>query len=145
MVIKLNCFDRADPADLVPVMAALEVGDVLESVPDWTRVHLSSVAVESFARTLDLLHPDGVLTLQDLFVRKIDQYASFRGPGKLEGSVVNWLNGPLFRQVARERGFDVELEPFTYREGSNIVVLTAARQTAARPVAVRDEHELAAA
>jgi hypothetical protein len=45
-------------------------------------------------------------------VREIDQYASFRGPGKLEGSVVNWLNGPLFRQVARERGFDVELEPF---------------------------------
>ena len=118
---------------------------MLESLPDWTRVHLSSVAIESFAQTLDLLHPDGVLTLQDLFVREIDQYASFRGPGNLEGSIVNSLNGPLFRQVARERGFDVEFEPFTYREGSNIVVLTAARQTAARPAAVRDEHELAAA
>ena len=44
MVIKLNCFDRADPADLVPVMA--------------DRVHLSSVAIESFAQTLDMLHPD---------------------------------------------------------------------------------------
>jgi len=65
--------------------------------------------------------PNKVLTLQDLFVREIDQYASFRGPGKLEGSIVNWLNGPLFRQVARER------------------------QTAARPLAARGEHELAAA
>jgi hypothetical protein len=103
------------------------------------------VAIESFAQTLDLLHPEGVLIVQDLFVREIDQHASFRGPGKLEGSIVNWLNGPLFRQVASERGFDVDLEPFTYRGGSKIVVLTAARQTAARPVAVRDEHELAAA
>ena len=28
----------------------------------WTRVHLSPMAIESFVQTLELLHPDGVLT-----------------------------------------------------------------------------------
>ena len=38
-----------------------------------------------------------VLVVQDLFVREVTQYASFRGPSKPEGSIVNWLNGPIFR------------------------------------------------
>jgi hypothetical protein len=42
---------------------------VIARLPEWTRVHLSSVAVESLAQTLELLHPEGVLQLQDLFVR----------------------------------------------------------------------------
>jgi hypothetical protein len=77
----------------------LDLGDVLARLPEWTRVHLSSVAVESLAQTLELLHPEGVLQLQDLFVRDLGQYSSFRGPGKVEGSIVNWLNGPLFQMV----------------------------------------------
>jgi hypothetical protein len=93
-------------------------------------VHLSSVAAESLAQTLELLHPEGVLQLQDLFVRGAEEYSSFRGPGKLEGSIVNWLNGPLLQMVGERLGFHVALEPFTYREGSNIVVLTARRRDA---------------
>ena len=56
-------------------------------------MHASTVAVESFAQTLGLLHSEGVLVAQDLFIRDVSQYAAFRGPGKPEGSVVNWLNG----------------------------------------------------
>jgi hypothetical protein len=75
------------------------LGEVLARLPEWTRVHLSSVAVESLAPTLELLHPEGVLQLRDLFVRDLGEYSSFRGPGKIKGSVVNWLNGPLLQMV----------------------------------------------
>jgi hypothetical protein len=108
----------------------LDLGEVLATLPEWTRVHLSSVAAESLAQTLELLHPEGVLQLQDLFVRDLQEYSSFRGPGKLEGSIVNWLNGPLLQMVGERLGFHVALEPFTHREGSNIVVLTARRRDA---------------
>jgi hypothetical protein len=120
-----------DPSS-VPVAAGVDVtlADVLERLPEWTRVHLSSVAVESFAQCLERLHPEGVLQIQDLFVRDIDQYSSFRGPGKLEGSIVNWLNGPLFQMVGERVGYRVVLEPFTYRERSNTAVLTARRRDA---------------
>src|SRR5215207_5390348 len=108
----------------------VDLGEVLATLPEYRRVHLSSVAVESFAETLELLHPEGVLQIQDLFVRDLGQYTSFRGPGKLEGSIVNWLNGPLFQTVGERLGFQVSLEPFTYREKSNTVVLTARRREA---------------
>ena len=108
----------------------LDLGEVLARLPEWTRVHLSSVAVESLAQTLELLHPEGVLQLQDLFVRDVGEYSSFLGPGKIEGSIVNWLNGPLFQMVGERLGFHAALEPFTHREGSNIVVLTARRRDA---------------
>ncbi|HMI70019.1 MAG TPA: hypothetical protein VK510_08490 [Solirubrobacteraceae bacterium] len=62
-------------------------------------MHLSSVAVGSLASTLELLHPEGVLQLQDLFVRDLSEYSTFRGPGKIGGSIVNWLNSPLFQMV----------------------------------------------
>jgi hypothetical protein len=120
MVISLNCLGRAEADDLQSMLPALEevhaeipdpsavrvapsvdldLGEVLARLPEWTRVHLSSVAVESLAQTLELLHPEGVLQLQDLFVRDLGGYSSFRGPGKIEGSIVNWLNGPLFQMV----------------------------------------------
>jgi hypothetical protein len=66
-------------------------------------VHLSSVAIESLAQTLELLHPEGALQLQDLFVRDLSEYSTFRGPGKIEGSIVNWLNGPLLQMVGERR------------------------------------------
>ena len=96
-----------------------------EDMPDWTRVHRSTVAVESFAQTLMLLHHEGVLVAQDLFIREVSQYGLYRGPGKLEGSIVNWLNGPIFQIVGERLGFKVDVEPFAYREGSNTAVLTA--------------------
>jgi hypothetical protein len=67
------------------------------------RVHPSSVAVESLAQTLELLHPERVLQLQDLFVRDLSEYSTFGGPGKIEGSIVNWLNGPLLQMVGEWR------------------------------------------
>ena len=104
--------------------ADLHLDELLDGLPEWTRVHMSTVAVESFAQTLQLLHHEGVLVVQDLFIRDVGQYASFRGPGKLEGSIVNWLNGPIFEIVGGRSGFHVTVEPFTHRERSNTVVLT---------------------
>jgi hypothetical protein len=90
------------------------------------RLHVSNGAVASFADTLDLLHPFGRLTCHDLFVTDVDQYATgFRGPGKYDGSVVNWVNGPLLQHIGRRRGFDVTLEPFRHRTGSNVCTLQA--------------------
>lgn len=66
-------------------------------------MHLSSVAVESLAQALELPHPEGALQLQDLFVRDLSEYSTFRGPGKIEGSIVNWLNGPLLQMVGERR------------------------------------------
>jgi hypothetical protein len=103
-------------------------------LPDWTRVHRSTVAVESFAQTLMLLHHEGVIVAQDLFIRELNQYGLYRGPGKLEGSIVNWLNGPIFEIVGDRLGFKVDVEPFAYREGSNTAVLTARH---------RDTHRVA--
>jgi len=120
----------------------LHLDEVLDELPEWTRVHLSTVAVESFAQTLALLHHEGVLVAQDLFVRRTGQYASYRGPGKLEGSIVNWLNGPVFRQVGERSGFRVAIEPFTFREGSNTVVLTARSRDAFEGRAA-DDHPAA--
>jgi hypothetical protein len=108
----------------------LHLDELLEELPEWTRVHASTVAVESFAQTLALLHHEGALVAQDLFVRETGQYGSFRGPGKLEGSIVNWLNGPVFQRVGERSGFRVGVEPFAYREGSNTVVLTARHRDA---------------
>ncbi|WCB94892.1 hypothetical protein DSM104299_03632 [Baekduia alba] len=110
----------------------LHLDELLDELPEWTRVHASTVAVESFAQTLALLHHEGVLVAQDLFVRETGQYAAYRGPGKLEGSIVNWLNGPVFQLVGERAGFGVEVAPFAYREGSNTVVLTARHRDAYR-------------
>jgi hypothetical protein len=116
----------AAPAALrVAPSVELHLDELVEELPEWTRVHLSTVAVESFAQTLALLHHEGVLVAQDLFVRDTQQYSSYRGPGKLEGSIVNWLNGPIFQRVGERSGFRVGVEPFSFREGSNTVVLTA--------------------
>jgi hypothetical protein len=122
----------------------LHLDELLDELPEWTRVHASTVAVESFAQTLALLHHEGVVIAQDLFVREISQYAAYRGPGKLEGSIVNWLNGPVFQLVGQRSGFRVTVEPFAYRQGSNTVVLSARpRDAYARPVEIA--HPVAAA
>jgi hypothetical protein len=119
----------ADPSrvQFVP-SAALRLSDIVDDLPPATRVHLSSVALENFVQSLTLVHARGVFRVLDLFVRKLSDYASFRGPGKLDGSIVNWLNGPLFQTLADRLGFDVTLERFPYREGSNTTVLTARRR-----------------
>jgi hypothetical protein len=98
---------------------------LLESGPD-VRMHVSNGAVASFDDTLGLLHPYGKLVCHDLFVTGMEGYrTTFRGPGKYDGSVVNWVNGPLLAHVGRRRGFDVHYEPFRHRVAGNIVTMTA--------------------
>jgi hypothetical protein len=135
----------APAAIRVAASGDLHLDELLDELPEWTRVHVSTVAVESFAQTLELLHHEGALVAQDLFVRDISQYAAYRGPGKLEGSIVNWLNGPVFRLVGERSGFRVTLEPFSYREKSNTVVLSARPRDAYSPAARRPEPIAAAA
>ncbi len=89
------------------------------------RLHAANGAAASFAETLPLLHPFGRLQCHDIFVTSTDQYRTgFRGPGKYDGSVVNWVNGPLLAHIGARKGFDVSFAPFA-RPGSNIVTLTA--------------------
>jgi hypothetical protein len=97
----------------------------LESDGD-IRVHVSNGAVSSFAETLPLLHPFGRLQCHDLFLGDVRQYRTgFYGPGKYDGSVVNWINGPLLHRVGSRSGFDVRISPFAQRASSNVKTLTA--------------------
>ena len=89
------------------------------------RMHVSNGAVASFVDTLPLLHPLGFLQCHDLFVTAVQHYAAgFRGPGKYDGSVVNWVNGPLLAAIGGRRGYEVRFAPFAHRPGSNITTLT---------------------
>jgi len=97
----------------------------LESGGD-IRMHVNNGAMASFVDTLPLLHPYGRLLNHDLFVTDTHRYRTgFLGPGKYDGSVVNWINGPLLAHVGSRMGFDVRFEPFRHREGTNIVTMTA--------------------
>src|SRR6266849_652151 len=90
------------------------------------RIHISNGAAASFADTLQLLHPHGVLQCHDLFVTDLRQYLNgFRGPGKYDGSVVNWVNGRLLAAIGSRRGFDVSFAPFAHRTGANVLTMTA--------------------
>jgi len=90
------------------------------------RMHVSNGALSSFAGTLPLLHPYGRVVCHDLFVTGAGQYRTgFYGPGKYDGSVVNWVNGPLLQLFASRRGFDVRFTQFKRRAGSNIKTMTA--------------------
>jgi hypothetical protein len=90
------------------------------------RMHVSNGALGSFTGTLPLLHPFGRIQCHDLFLTGSHQYRTgFYGPGKYDGSVVNWVNGPLLQLIANRRGFGVEFTPFRQRPGSNITTLTA--------------------
>jgi hypothetical protein len=64
---------------------------------------------------------DGV---QDIFVSDMDDYRKgFRGPGKLDGSLVTWVNGALLRAVGARAGYDVHFAPFPYRPGTRTTIL----------------------
>jgi hypothetical protein len=100
---------------LRPLLAA--EGDV--------RMHVSNGALSSFADTLPLLHPFGRMVCRDLFTTRPGEYRTgFFGPGKYDGSVVNWVNGPLLQLLASRRGFDVRFSAFKQRSASNVKTLT---------------------
>ncbi len=103
--------------------------DILQNAPSDFRFHLSSGALESFVNTLPLLHPRGYLQVQDIFVTDLNQYRlGFYGPGKLDGSLLNWVNGALLKEVAERAGYNVHFEPFRYRKGSRTSVLYTTRR-----------------
>ncbi|MBO0871903.1 MAG: hypothetical protein J2P19_00775 [Pseudonocardia sp.] len=114
-----------DDYPVAPTVSGAELAPLLESGGD-LRMHVSNGALASFSDSLALLHPAGRLICHDLFVTETQGYrAGFRGPGKYDGSVVNWVNGPLLGHVARRRGFEVSFAPFAHRAGGNIVTMTA--------------------
>ena len=98
--------------------------DILEEAPGDLRFHLSSGALESFVNTIPVLHPRGYLQVQDIFVTDLNEYrVGFHGPGKLDGSIVNWVNGALLKAVAERTGYDLHFAPWRYRKGSKTSVL----------------------
>jgi hypothetical protein len=106
-----------------------QIEEMLRDAPSDLRFHLNSGALESFRNTLPLLHPRGYLQVQDIFVTGLSDYRmGFYGPGKLDGSIVNWVNGVLLREVAERAGYDVHFAPFHYRPGSKTSVLYTTRR-----------------
>jgi hypothetical protein len=108
---------------------AAKIEGMLQNAPADIRFHLSSGALESFVNTLPLLHPRGYLQVQDIFVADLAQYRlGFYGPGKLDGSLLNWVNGALLKEVAERAGYDVHFVPFHYRKESKTSVLYTTRR-----------------
>ena len=121
---RLRLLDDRDDGHVPPGLTTFHLDDLLAEAPDDVRFHISRGAAESFANTLPLLHPRGYLEVQDIFVSSMEEYRqSFRGPGKLDGSVVAWVNGALLRAVGRRAGYDVHFVPYTYRPGSRTSIL----------------------
>jgi hypothetical protein len=117
--------EALDLYDLAPGLSGELLRPIVEANGD-IRMHVSNGAAASFADTLTLLHPLGMLQCHDLFVTDLHQYTTgFRGPGKYDGSVVNWVNGPLLDAIGRRRGFDISMLPFAHRAGANVLTLTA--------------------
>jgi hypothetical protein len=121
---RLVCLEDLPAATLPAGLDPAHLEEVLEGAPSDVRFHLSSGALESFRNTLPLLYPRGFLQVQDIFVTNFNQYRlGFHGPGKLDGSIVNWVNGVLLREVGERAGYDVHFAPFHYRKGSRTSIL----------------------
>lgn len=119
----VDALDLPD-AELPAGLSYPHMEDFLKDAPGELRFHLSSGALESFRNTLPLLHPRGYLQVQDIFVTDLSDYCmGFYGPGKLDGSIVNWVNGALLREVAHRAGYDLHFAPFQYRTGSKTSIL----------------------
>lgn len=118
-------FDGLDRYEVAPSLTGEIVRPVLEVSGD-VRMHVNNGAVASFAGTLPLLHPFGRIHCHDLFVTDVDEYhTGFHGPGKYDGSVVNWVNGPLLQRVGGRQGYDVSYAPFGHRQGTSVKTLSA--------------------
>jgi len=126
---RLLALDERDDGHVPPGLSKTHLEDLLAEAPDDVRFHLSRGAGESFANTLPLLHPRGYLEVQDIFVSDMDDYRKgFRGPGKLDGSLVTWVNGALLRAVGARAGYDVHFAPFPYRPGTKTTILYTTRR-----------------
>jgi hypothetical protein len=114
-----------DLYQISPSLSGEILRPVLEAAGD-IRMHVNNGTLSSFADTLPLLHPYGRLQCHDLFLTDRRQYRiGYYGPGKYDGSVVNWVNGPLLQLIGNRRGFDVRFSPFKQRPTANVKTLTA--------------------
>ena len=121
---RLRVLDEGEEAHLPQGVGRLPLDDLLAEAPPDARFHLSRGAAESFVNTVPLLHPRGYLQVQDIFVTSMKEYVhGFKGPGKLDGSFVTWVNGAFLRAVGARAGFDVHFAPFRYRQGSRTQIL----------------------
>ena len=126
---RLVCLEDLPDFPFPEGLDAPKLEDILSGAPSDLRFHLSSGALESFVHTLPLLHPRGYLQVQDIFVTDFDQYRmGFYGPGKLDGSLLNWVNGALLKEVAEREGYDVHFVPFAYRPNSRTSILYTTRR-----------------
>ena len=126
---RLRAIDEGDDSHLPKGVSRSPLDDVLGEVPHDIRFHLSRGAAESFVNTAALLHPRGYLQVQDIFVTSIKDYVQgFRGPGKLDGSFVTWVNGAFLHAVGARAGYHVNFAPFTYRKGSKTQMLYTKRR-----------------
>jgi hypothetical protein len=129
VIIQLRSIGRAEPGDLAAILPTLSE---------------AAAPVDLDHSRLAVVLDWGQHVAQDLFAGNVSQYASYRGPGKLEGSIVNWMNAPIFQLIGERSGFEVTVEPFTCRGGSNLSVLSARHRDAyRRPSTHHDDHELA--
>jgi hypothetical protein len=114
-----------DLYELAPSVNGETLRPLLESGAD-VRMHVNNGALASFTDSLKLLHPFGKLVCHDLFVTDVQAYrTNFRGPGKYDGSVVNWVNGPLLALIGNRRGFQVQIEPMHGRPNASVKTLMA--------------------
>jgi hypothetical protein len=121
---RLRAIDEGDEGHLPKGVSRSPLDDLLAEAPHDIRFHLSRGAAESFVNTVPLLHPRGYLQVQDIFVSSMKEYThGFRGPGKLDGSFVTWVNGAFLRAVGARAGYDVHFAPFKYRKGSKTQIL----------------------
>lgn len=121
---RLRRVDGVADVPLPPGLDSYHLEDLLEEAPDDVRFQLSNGAAQSFLNTLPLLHPRGYLQVQDIFVPTMNEYREgFRGPGKMDGSVLNWVNGALLKAVAARAGYDVHFAPYHYRANSRTTIL----------------------
>jgi hypothetical protein len=121
---RLVTVDSLSEASLPSGLKPSHLEELVTSGPGTVRFQLSSGAVGSFSSTIQLLHPRGYLQVMDIFVTELTHYrGGFKGPGKLDGSVVNWVNGALLAEVGKQSGYDVHFVPFKYRKGSRTSIL----------------------
>jgi hypothetical protein len=126
---RLRAIDEGDDAHLPKGVSRSALDDVLAEAPQEVRFHVSRGAAESFINTVALLHPRGYLQVQDIFVSNIREYVQgFRGPGKLDGSFVTWVNGAFLHAVGARAGYHVNFTPFPYRKGSKTQMLYTTRR-----------------
>ena len=90
--------------------------EALSKHSSYSWLHMSERAIRGCLQLLALLHPSGVLEITDILLRDLaSHYATYRGPAKFDGSVVEWFNGALFQEFARRAYPDCRFrsEPLT--------------------------------